>query len=269
MASAVGICCVWQYNETLKTDLQQHVRNGLKRMEILDYLERDYHQYNWSLRTLDRRLRYFDIKYSDVAVSVDDVRTAVATELDGPGVLLGYRAMQKKLRQVHMLNVPRELVHNVMYELDPEGLEGRRLGKKEKKKKGKFVSKGPDMVHSLDRHDKLMGYQNNTYPLAIYACIDTASRKLLWIKVWVSNSDPELPAKWYLQYLKETRRVASMMRLDKGTETGIMATMHAFLRRNHGHMDPTNTVLFGPSTSNQVSTKTERSNDCCCYFLTC
>ena len=72
-----GVCCRYllclAVYETLKTDLQQHVRNGLKRMEMLDYLERDYHQYKWSLRTLDCRLRYFDIKYSDVAVSVDDV----------------------------------------------------------------------------------------------------------------------------------------------------------------------------------------------------
>ena len=79
-------------------------------------------------------------------MSVDDVRTALATELDGPGVLLEYRAMQKKLRQVHMLNVPRELIHNVMYELEPEGFDCR-LGKMEKMKSGKFVSKGLDMVH--------------------------------------------------------------------------------------------------------------------------
>lgn len=44
-----------------------------------------------------------------------------------------------------------------------------------------------------------------------------------------------------------------MIRLDKGTETGIMATMHSFLRQNHGDdMDPHDTVVYGPSTSNQV-----------------
>jgi hypothetical protein len=32
-----------------------------------------------------------------------------------------------------------------------------------------------------------------------------------------------------------------------------MATMHAFLRGNHGDMDPDDTVIYGPSTSNQVS----------------
>lgn len=45
----------------------------------------------------------------------------------------------------------------------------------------------------------------------------------------------------------------SFLRLDKGTETGVMAAMHAFLRRNHGDIDPCDTVLYGPLTSNQVS----------------
>ncbi len=79
----------------------------------------------------------------------------------------------------------------------------------------------------------MMGYQNSTFPLAIYGCLDTASRKLLWLRVWTSNSNPYLIGRWYLDYLFETRAIASFLRMDKGTETGVMATMHVFLRRNH------------------------------------
>ena len=43
-----------------------------------------------------------------------------------------------------------------------------------------------------------------------------------------------------------------MIRIDKGTETGIMATIHAYLRRNDNDMDPLDTVIYGKSTSNQV-----------------
>ena len=32
-----------------------------------------------------------------------------------------------------------------------------------------------------------------------------------------------------------------------------MATMHAFLNQHHGDMDPAETVIYGPSTANQVS----------------
>ena len=75
------------------------------------------------MRTLDRRLRYFDIRYTDTDVAVDEVEEAVTREMEGPGRLLGYRAMQKKLRKVHDLRVPRDLVHAVMYNVDPVSLD--------------------------------------------------------------------------------------------------------------------------------------------------
>ena len=38
--------------------------------------------------------------------------------------------------------------------------------------------------------------------------------------------------------------------VDKGTETGDMATLHAYLRRNHGDVNPEDTVVYGKSMSN-------------------
>ena len=141
----------------------------------------------------------------------------------------------------------------MMSELDPQGLEARgNVGANRQRRKGNFTTCGSNWVHSLDGHDKLMGYQNSTFPLAVYGCMDTASRKLLWLKVWVSNHDPKLIGRWYLEHLYETKIISAMLRVDKGTETGTMATMHAFLRRHHNDMDPHETVIYGPSTSNQV-----------------
>ena len=54
-----------------------------------------------------------------------------------------------------------------------------------------------------------MGYQNSTLPIAVYGCIDTCSRKMLWAKVWI--------------YLYKARTTANKLRLDKGSETGVMA----------------------------------------------
>ena len=79
----------------------------------------------------------------------------------------------------------------------PKGLEARGpVGKKKTNPKGSFTTKGPNWVHSLDGHDKPMGYQNRTFPLAVYGCIDTASRKLLWLRIWVTNSDPKVIGRW-------------------------------------------------------------------------
>ena len=45
----------------------------------------------------------------------------------------------------------------------------------------------------------------------------------------------------------------SYLRMDRGTETGVMSTIHAFLHRHHDmNVDPTETVIYGPSTANQV-----------------
>ena len=245
----------WVDDDCLKSALEKYVKQSFKRSEILDFMKRDFPQYPWSIRSLDRHLQHFEIFYKYETVEVEDVLDAVGNELKGPGKLLGYRAMHKKIRQEHNLNVTRDQVYNVMYALDREGLKNRVFfGAKKMCRKGNLTTKGSNWVHSLDSHDKLMGYQNSTYPLAIYSCMDTASRKLLWLKVWTGNCNPQLIRKWYLEYLFESRVMASIIRLDKGTETGTLATMHAFLRRHHDDgIDPVDIVVYGPSTSNQVN----------------
>ena len=49
----------------------------------------------------------FDIKYMNYETTMDEVVAASNTENDGPGQLLGYRALHKKLREPHRLAVPR------------------------------------------------------------------------------------------------------------------------------------------------------------------
>ena len=66
---------------------------------------------------------------------MDDVRRAVEIELAGLGKQLGYRAMHNKTRQLYELNVPRSLVYDVMYHIDPKGLEERAPGGKKMEKR--------------------------------------------------------------------------------------------------------------------------------------
>jgi hypothetical protein len=76
---------------------------------------------------------------------------------------------------------------------------------------------------------------------------------MLWLRDWTSNSEPQIIGRWYLEYLFESRVMASITRLVKGTETGTMATIHAFLRNKHDDdMNPEDAVVYGPSISNQV-----------------
>ena len=53
------------------------------------------------------------------------------------------------------------------------------------------------------------------------------------MKVWISNSNPNLIGRFYLEFLFKTGRIASKLRLDKGTETSGVATMQAHLPQQH------------------------------------
>ncbi len=131
-------------DSNLEDDLNKYTSQGLKRNELLNFMQRDYGQYSWSIRTLDRRLRHFDIFKSDYTVSVKLVKDSVEKELDGPGKLFWIRAMKKKVRNEHGLNVPRDFVNAVMYYLDTDALAMRPPGAKKRKVKGHFVSRGPN-----------------------------------------------------------------------------------------------------------------------------
>ena len=133
----------WEDDEQLKSDIQHYVLQNLKRREILNFVRRDFPEYAWSLGTLSRRMAFFGIQYIKYDTDIKDVENAVREEVEGPGQLLGYRAMHKKLREQHNLAVPRDLVHDVMGLVDPEGLERRgNVGKKKRRRgaTGTFTS---------------------------------------------------------------------------------------------------------------------------------
>ena len=67
------------------------------------------------------------------------------------------------------------------------------------------VLQGPNHTHSGDGHDKLMGFMNSTFPLAVYGLQDAYSGYILYLKLWTSNSDPKIIGRWYLQHLYESK----------------------------------------------------------------
>ena len=116
----------WEDDIELKmNDLKENVSRNLRQSEIVDLMKVKYPMYSWSLRTLSRRLHHSGIRYTDYSVDIDEVKEAAEKEMKGPGRLLGYRSLHKKVREVHGLSVPRNLVYDVMADVNPEGLEER------------------------------------------------------------------------------------------------------------------------------------------------
>jgi len=58
-------------------------------------------------------------------VDIEEVKRAVEKEKDAPGYFPGYRALHKKIREVLNLNVTRNVVYDVMADVNPQGLEDR------------------------------------------------------------------------------------------------------------------------------------------------
>ena len=141
--------------------------------------------------------------------------------------------------------------------VDLEGLRQRQPRFKRKKEKGTFTAVEPYWVVSLDGHDKLMGFQKSTFPLAICGCIDTASQKILLLKVWTSNSNLIFVGRWYFEYLCKSKMLPNYIRIDKSTETATLSTMHAYLSSLQANVltedEACERVIYSPSTSNQVS----------------
>ena len=96
-------CSDWEKDEQLKSDLERYVLGNYSRQEILDFASRDYPEYAWSLPTLNRRFNFFGIKYIRYETSVEDVKKVIQEEMESPGQYLGYRAMQRKVREQHKL----------------------------------------------------------------------------------------------------------------------------------------------------------------------
>lgn len=98
-----------------------------------------------------------------------------------------------------------------------------------------------------------MCFQNFTFLLAIYGCLNTASRKLLTVVVSLNkNFEPSLIGHWYLEHVMETKVIPAMIRVDQGTKTGTMATIHALLCSHYTDVtDPVDKILYG----HQLQTK--------------
>ena len=98
------------------------------------------------------------------------VTNAIQMKLDGGGKKLGCQNMNLKLRTEYNMCAPKKIVSDRIWELDPDGLQSRKVWKESKRS---FVCNETNYLFSLDGHDKMMGSQKSTFQLATYGCLDT------------------------------------------------------------------------------------------------
>ncbi|CAI5677978.1 unnamed protein product [Oreochromis niloticus] len=210
---------------------------------ILDFLE-NKHNICMSLRTLKRRLKDAGMTRRTDFTPTDIVISTVTQELRGSGQLLGYRSMCQTLRQKYNLTVKRNDVMHILSRLDPYGV--KRRCKRRFVRRGYF-SEGPNQVWHVDGYDKL-----KPFGVAISACVDGFSRKVMWLNCGSSNNDPGVIAKYYMECVTRFGQLPACLRTDCGTENGTMAAIHCALRSDHGdELAGAHSHMYGTSTTNQ------------------
>ena len=70
------------------------------------------------------------------------------------------------------------------------------------------------------------------YGLFTYGTVDSFSRKIIWLEVCRTNSNPMDVEAMYVKVAKSLKLVPEMLRTDHGNETGVMTAAHCRLRQN-------------------------------------
>ena len=84
-------------------------------------------------------------------------------------------------------------------------------------------------------------------------CLCSYSRKVLWVKASRTNRNPKVVAANFLDFLKHEGLAPRVIRMDRGSENVTIAAIQRAIRSfDNDRMAGDNSVILGPSTSNQV-----------------
>ncbi|CAC5365819.1 unnamed protein product [Mytilus coruscus] len=134
--------------------------------------------------------------------------------------------MWRLLNSQYNLTVTQETVRFCLRAIDSVGVESRRRHRLHRRS---YFNSGPNYLIHIDGYDKL-----KSYGIAIHGDIDGYSRRILWLKAGPSNNNPTYIANFYLNFVKESRRIPRVVRADAGTKNVIVRDLQLALRFDHG-----------------------------------
>lgn len=95
------------------------------------------------------------MKRKHIDEDLDKIIFAICEELDGSGSCHGYKIMSARLKLIHVLDVYRQTVFELLQVLDPEDVEERA---KYRLKRRVHEVEGPNFLWHVDVYDKLVPY---------------------------------------------------------------------------------------------------------------
>ena len=204
--------------DTRNSVILTYCEAGLNNKEIVDVLRR-LHRVCLSERQVRRLLAKKQIRRRQFS-SLEEVSGFVANELKGSGRLLGYRAMFEKCK-LEGFSVRKEDVRIILQELDYEGVSARSSRRLIRRQ---YYVPGPNFIWHVDGNDKLV-----PFGIGISGCIDGFSRKLIWLNAYVTNKDPRIIGRYFLDAVIDIGGCPQIVRGDAGTENVNMRRIQEFL----------------------------------------
>lgn len=245
-----ALCPLPNYAPALSGDIltreeliQHYFEQGFSYQEILVSLAAT-HGIMISMITLKRVLKRLQLRRR-VPVSREQILQTIVdikNELQGSGNFIGYRAMWRRLQQRGLI-VSCNSVREMLRTLDEDGVRERKL---RRLKRRMYVNPGPNFVWHIDGYDKL-----KPFGFAIHGAIDGFSRRIIWAEVGISNNNPKVVAKYFIDAVSQLKTLPAIIRSDRGTENIFVEDLQKTLRAHHGDEFSRKCYLYGKSSSNQ------------------
>ena len=168
---------------------------------------------SFSERTLKRPLLKNKLRKNS---NTDDsvLRAIMRMEIETSSQCLGNIGMWHLQRKSYSIQMPQDRVMQILQEEEPERTVQRSAHKLVRQ-------------HYCDNCDKM-----KPCGLSIYGALDGFSRKVIWLEVCRTNSNPMVVATVYIRAVQSLGLVPEMLRTDHGNEVDVMTAAHCTFRQN-------------------------------------
>ncbi|KAG1847850.1 hypothetical protein DFJ58DRAFT_730028 [Suillus subalutaceus] len=154
--------------------------------------------------------------------SIDSIREAMI-ELRQAYPNAGAREMVILLFHEKEMNVSRNLVISYCAAYEADLVRQRKAGRL---KRRRFWAAGVNDIIAVDQHDKWL-----RFGLGLHTGVEPFSGRIMWIRVWHSNRNPQLILTYYLDTIEKLGHIPMVTQSDPGTENYGIANAHTMLRQ--------------------------------------
>ncbi|KAG1824248.1 hypothetical protein DFJ58DRAFT_738729 [Suillus subalutaceus] len=123
------------------------------------------------------------------------------------------------------MSVPRSIVISYFRTYEPELV---RQWKANRLRRKRFWAAGVNDLFAVDQHDKWL-----RYGLGLHTGIEPFSGRIMWMRVWHSNRNPQLILSYYLDTLGTLGHMPMVTQSNPGSENYGIANAHTMLRQWH------------------------------------